>query len=140
MAGKNPLQAIERQVIRVLARQHVRQQTRAWQALLDRLRRHRRGHHMTFAMRAGILQPHVLADKKRRRHVLQLLRDLFADALQRLLALLAGALRLRHVVFDSLARQIRRQSTTPMAPAHNPHGLLSRRRLHLFDLGHRQLP
>ena len=72
---------IQRQVICELRHQHMRQQTGAGQALIDRPRRSRRLDHL-FTGRAGKLRPHMLNDLVAGRNAFQLLGYIFAKLAQ----------------------------------------------------------
>ncbi len=77
------------------------------------LRRHRRKNNrgpfdMVLAMSAGIFEAHVLPHRDFDLDV-QLLAYLFADRVHLVVATRAALLVLRQIVFDALARQMRRQ-------------------------------
>ena len=72
---------IQRQVIVVLGHHHLRQQARRRDALVDHLRGHWRGLDR-LAARAGVFAADVAQHEELGRHAVELLADLFADALE----------------------------------------------------------
>ena len=73
------LLAVKRQMIGVLVGDHMGQQSRTRQPLVDRLGRLGRDGHMLLARPAGVLAADELADEKRGRDVVQLLADLVGE-------------------------------------------------------------
>src|SRR5713101_4530100 len=67
-------------MIRIFGADHVRQQPRPRSSLLDGTWRQDGLHHALLAAPTGVLRPHILPDYKRRRYVVQLLRDVRTDA------------------------------------------------------------
>ena len=96
--------AVQRQVLGVLLHQHVGQKTEPRQAAVDRLRRGRRDHDTRLARPAGVLGALVDDHLELRRHQLQHLAGLAADAGLRRPAG-AGALRRGRLQPHHLARQ-----------------------------------
>ena len=91
--AEDPFLPIQRQMVEVLRHQHVRQQTRGRQTLVDHVRRHRRlQQRLTLA--AHPFATHVALDTEHARRVIKLLTDVFADPRQRAAAVAACRLRL----------------------------------------------
>ena len=99
---------IQRLVIGVLRHQHLGQQPRGRQALVDHLRRHRRLD-QRLALRTGPFAANVALDMEHARGVVELLAHVLADALQRAAATAHGSLRL---MAHFHPRQMRRQRAT----------------------------
>jgi hypothetical protein len=96
---------VQGKVIGVLGYQHLRQQSRGGQPLVDDVRRHRRLH-QGLARRAHPFAADVPLDGEDAGGVVELLGDVLADALQLAAAAADGRGRL---VTDLAARQVRRQ-------------------------------
>src|SRR3954453_2637752 len=79
VAGEDVFEAVERQVVAILARDRLGQEPRAGQPLVDRLGGLVREGDVLLAVAAGIAKSGVDDDEERRRHVLQLRAGLFAD-------------------------------------------------------------
>src|ERR1700722_9877643 len=94
---------IKRQVICELRHQHMRQQTGAWQALIDRPRRSRRLDHL-FARPASELGPHMLNYLVASRNAFQLFGYIFAKLAQGSAAVWTASARRR--MGDDFARKI----------------------------------
>ncbi len=122
--------AVQRQVIRILRRDHLGQEARARPALVDGLRRHRARDHVALARRARILEPHVLDDEQRGRLVVKLLARLLADLHEVGSTRPARALRVRQRVLDTLPRQQgwQRRPAVPSPRARRLRGRGRRRR------------
>lgn len=105
---KKLLLPVQRQVVGKLRHHHMRQQACGRDALVDYLSRHR-CLDQCFALPAGPLPTYVLLDREHARRVIELLADVFADALK-----LAAtcALRALGVVTDHRAWKLRRQRRT----------------------------
>lgn len=88
-----------------LGHRHLGHQARSSQPLVDHLRGHRCGLDR-LAARAGVLAADVAQHEELGRHAVELLADLFADALE---GLTAGAVRLLDLVVTLDARQVRGQ-------------------------------
>ena len=121
MPLQDPLQPVQRKVIAVLAHDHVAEQSRRREALLDRLQRLVRRHDLrtvrrsvALALRAAVRQADVFDHLHLRRNVVELLVRLLADDVPQLPAAWTGLLVFRQVMNDLLTRQIRRQSATAM--------------------------
>jgi hypothetical protein len=104
---------------------------------------HRRADLVLFAMAAAVLETHMLPNPRGHRRDMQLFADVFADAVQRALAAAANLLLFGQIVFDALARQVRRQGLTStllgrrwrdlwQASIGQRHGTILRRGAHLL--------
>lgn len=107
--AKDRFLPIQRQVIGVLGHQHVGQQPRRRDALVDDVRGHRRLHEH-LALHARPFSPNVAFHRKDARRVVELLGDVLAHALHRAAA---GAVRVLGVVGDLAPRQCRGQRRAP---------------------------
>lgn len=103
-AGVDLLLSVQWQMIGILADQHLGQQVRRRNALVDDMRRNRLLDHR-LAVLAGPLAADVAFDGEATRLVIQLLAHIFADAGQ---LATAGAGRGLGLVTDLRARQLRR--------------------------------
>lgn len=92
LAGVNFGLPVERQIITILADQHMRQQTGASAPALDRAARQRRLHECLAAV-AGHARAHDFADHEPPRNVFQLLRHILAKGPQGSAAVGAGLAR-----------------------------------------------
>lgn len=106
--AKNFLLPVERQVIGKLGHHHVSQQACGRDTFVDNLRRNRRLN-QGFALTAGPFATHMLLDGKHARRVIQLLADIFANALK---LAATGALSVFGFVTNHGARKLRRQWRT----------------------------
>ncbi len=97
--------AVQRQMVRILRHQHVRQQAGGRHPLVDDVRRHRRLH-QRLARLAHPFAAHMALDREHARLIVELLGDVLADALQRTAATASSRGRF---VDDFFARQVRRQ-------------------------------
>ena len=95
MPSQDVFLAVQRQMIPVLAGDHLGQQARTGQALVNRLGRLGRDRHVLLTRWAGVLAPHELADEQRGWDILQLLADLLAERHPNLAAAGADPLLLR---------------------------------------------
>lgn len=127
-ALEDRLLAVQRQVVQVLRHQHLGQQACGRQAFVDDVRGYWRLHELLAAL-AHPLAADVALDRERAGLVVQLLGDVFADALHRCTAAAGGVLGL---VADLTARQVRRQLLA-LGDLLVASGL--DRRLHGLDLG-----
>ena len=112
-------QAIERQVVAEFAGDDISQKPRTGQTLLDGLRSlgcrlDLRIEDLGLALPAGVLEPDVLEDLERRRHIFQLLADLLADAVPEIPTTRALLLLFRQVMLDGDARQMGREHCPAM--------------------------
>src|SRR5690606_6517053 len=94
--------AVQRQMVAVLRYEHMGQEAGTGKALRDRPARRWRLHDLRAAPARG-LRPHMTDHPELTRHVLEHLRDVLAERLQRAAALRARA---RHLVRDRLSRQV----------------------------------
>ena len=115
VAAVDPLLAVQRQVVGVLADGHLGHQPRPGQPLLDRLGEPLGDDDVPLATLAGVLGPHVLQDDQAGRDVLELLADLLADPDPHRAAVGTGEPLGRDVVEDRLARQVGRQRLAAVA-------------------------
>jgi hypothetical protein len=106
MPLEDPLQAVQGQVVCILAGQNMRYQAFPGPALLDRHGRKLCNDHPFLAGLTRVLDSYMLKDHKGGRHVLQLLGDLFADLLFGLTALTTGQVLRIRVMFDALPWQV----------------------------------
>ena len=104
-AAEDRFLAVQRQMIGMLGHHHLGQQSRRRDALVDDLCRHG-SLYQGAAMRAGPLAAHVALDREHAWRVVELLADVFADALDRAATRAGGVLGLV-VALD--ARQMGRQ-------------------------------
>jgi hypothetical protein len=103
--SKDPFLAIQRQVVGVLGHQHLREQAGRGESFIDHVRRHCDLHQL-LALRAGPFAAHMPLHRKDAGLVIELLGDIFPDALHLAAAAAGGVLRL---VVDLASRQLRRQ-------------------------------
>ena len=115
LALEDPFQAIQRQVIVVFAGQDMSQQSRPWQAFADRLNRQRTADHVALTLRTGVLDPRVHTHENASRHILELLTDVFADALEVAAAFPAHTVSRRGMVLRSMPRQMFGQAATTVS-------------------------
>src|ERR1700674_1490599 len=104
--------AVERLMVAVLADRDLRQQTRAWESLLDRLRRLRGARDRLLAALASEHPAHVLDDLERGWRVVELLRDFLADLRELRAARRATTLVLGQRVLHPFAWEILRERLT----------------------------
>ena len=97
-------------MVGILGHHHVSQQACGRDTCVDHLRRHR-CLDQRFALAADPFPTHMLLDREHTRRVIQLLADVFADALK-LTAAGAGALGVFWFVTDHSARKLRGQGGT----------------------------
>ena len=114
-ALEDSLEAIERQVIGILADGDVSQQPRAWQALVDRLGEHVGDHDVGLAVLASVLGADGFEDDQPGGDEFELLADFLADAGAVGAAVGASALFGRDVVQDRHSGPARRQRLTSVA-------------------------
>lgn len=107
-AAKDFLLPVQRQVIGKLGHHDVGQQACGRDTFVDHLRRHRRLD-QCFALTAGPFTTHMLLDREYPWRVIQLLADVFADALK---LAAAGALGVFWFVTNHRAWKLRRQWRT----------------------------
>ena len=107
--AEDAFQAMQRQMIRVLAGADLGQQARPRQALVDDRHRHRRDGDMVMTLRAGVLETHVLPDEQAGRLVIELLADLLAELRTDFAAARAEPLGFGQRVLLATPRQVRRQ-------------------------------
>ena len=110
LAGEDLRLAIQRQMVGVFVDQHMRQQRLGGHAAVDRTLRRRRLHDRLLAGSAAIPRPADHADPQLGRHVVQHLRPVFADDVQRAPATGAGLV--VDVDHHLDPRQMRRQCAT----------------------------
>ena len=79
--AEDAFQAMQRQMVGVLAGDDLGQQAGAGQALVDDRDRHRRDGDMVMTLRAGVLEADVLPDEQAGRLVIELLADVLAELL-----------------------------------------------------------
>jgi hypothetical protein len=84
MTLKDSFQTVQRQMIAILAHDHLRQQTWPRQSLLNGLGRLVGNDHMGRAALAYVLGPYVLDHEQRGRDIIKLLTDFFTESLSSL--------------------------------------------------------